>query len=155
MADYAGAVAAIKAKFVAEWVEGSGPKTRVALVNESPPDPWPPKSDDGELLPYVLLAIEGAGSGQTTFGTPNNQGYVYDGLIYVHVYVPVGNGTDIAAALAVAAGEIFRRKQFYSETPPYFVRSHVPRVDGGGPGSDDGIWFRVTATIPFEFYYRG
>jgi hypothetical protein len=56
--------------------------------------------------------------------------------------VPVGGGTDDAFALGVAAGDIFRAKQFYDNVMPgCYVRGWTPRVDGGGPGDDDGAWF--------------
>lgn len=154
MADYAGAVEAIKSRFTTLWVSGFEPRTKVVMVNENPQEPFPPRDGNNALQPWVLLSIEGAGAGQIAFGTTSSHGYLYVGTIYAHVYVPVGGGTADAFELAVAAGEIFRAKQFY-DTPPCFVRTHAPRVDGGAPGSDDGIWFRVTASIPFEFYYRG
>lgn len=155
MADYAGAVAAIVAKFEAEWVDGLDPRTRIAKVNENPAAPWPPVDDDQDLAPWVLIEVIGTAANVHAFGTPGSIGYLYLGLIAVHVFVPVGSGTSTGFALAVAAGDIFREKQFYDSTPPSYVRSHAPRVDNGGLGSDDGAWFRVTATIPFEFYYRG
>jgi hypothetical protein len=155
-ADFAGALVAIREKFVAEWVDGSEPRTRVAEVNKDPAAPWPPRDDEDKLQSYVLIAPQGVGADHPGFGTPGRQVYLYNGLIHIHVFVPVGNGTDHAFALAVAAGEIFRSKMFYSDvTLGCYVRSWTPRVDGGGPGDDDGIWFRVTATIPFEYYHLG
>jgi hypothetical protein len=151
-ADFAGAIQSIKDKFAAEWAS----RTRVVHVNANPDEPWPPRSDDNKLLPYVLMAPEGVSGELAAFGTPGNQTYLYPGLIHIHVYVPVGSGTADAFALAVAAGEIFRAEKFYDTVSPRcYVRSWTPRVDGGGPGDDDGVWFRVTATIPFEYWHRG
>lgn len=156
MADFAGALAAIRAKFVAEWIVGPDPRTRIALVNENPADPWPPKNPDNSLQNYVLLAPTGNGIGLCGFGTPGNQLTIYPGLIDIHVYAPVGKGTSDAFTLAVAAGEIFRNQLFYNNvTPGCYLRSWTPRVDGGGPGDDDGIWFRVSANIPFDYYHLG
>lgn len=155
-ADWAGAIVAIKALFASTWVIGPDPRTRIVEVNKNPEDPWPPKDAQGNLQAYVLIAPEGASADRIAFGTPGNQTYLYPGLIHVHVFVPVGQGTDQAFALAVAAGEIFRNQKFYDDvTPACYVRSWTPRVDGGGPGDDDGVWFRVTATIPFEYWHRG
>ncbi len=155
-ADFAGALVAIREKFVAEWVDGGDPRTRVAEVNKDPDAPWPPRDADNKLEAYVLIAPQGVEADHPGFGTPGRQVYLYRGLIHIHVYVPVGIGTDDAFALAVAAGEIFRSKTFYTDaTPGCYVRSWTPRVDGGGPGDDDGIWFRVSATIPFEYYHLG
>jgi hypothetical protein len=155
-ADFAGALQAINDKFVAEWVDGSEPRTRVVFVNKDPDDPWPPKDQAGHLLPYVLAAPQGATGDMVGVGMPGNHVYRYDGLIHLHVYVPVGAGTADAFAMAVAAGDIFRARKFYDDvTDGCYVRSWTPRVDGGGPGDDDGICYRVTATIPFEYWHRG
>jgi hypothetical protein len=158
MPDYAGAVAAAEAKFVAEWVTGDPPaaRTRIAFPNKNPSQPWPPRNNSNALLPWVRLSIEGAGAGWYAGGTPGNQLYLYEGLIYIHVFVPIGNGTAEAFQLAVLAGEIFRNQIFYNDNPQgCFVRSWAPRIDGGGVGSDDKAWFRVTAAIPFGYMHRG
>jgi hypothetical protein len=157
-ADYAGAVAAIEAKFVDEWKTGDPPaaRTRIAVPNKTPDAPWPPRNESNALQPWVLFSVEGADAGFYAGGTPGNQLYLHEGLIYVHVYVPVGNGTAVAFQLAVLAGEIFRNQNFYNDNPKgSFVRTWAPRIDGGGPGSDDKTWFRVTATIPFGYMHRG
>lgn len=157
-ADYAGAVEAIAAKFVAEWVAGDppAPRTRIGRVNEPPAEPWPPKDDAGKLQSWVLLSIEGVDADHPGFGTPGNQVYKYDGLIYLHCFAAIGQGDTALRALAVAGGEIFRAKLFYNDvTDGCYVRTWAPRIDGGGPGDDDGVWFRITATIPFEYYHRG
>jgi len=156
MADLAGALAAMRQRFVDNWVVGPDPRTRIAFVNENPAAPWPPKDPDGQLTGWVLFSAENASGDHPGFGTPGNQAYLYRGLIAIQVYVPVGKGSGDAFTLAVAAGEIFRSKKFYDGvTPGCYVRTWTPRVDGGGPGDDDGVWFRVGAVIPFEYWHRG
>lgn len=155
-ADWAGAIKAIKDRFVAQWVDGPDPRTRIAFVNETPDDPWPPRDADNKLQGYVLFAPQGVSGDRIAFGTPGNMTYLYPGLIHAHVYVPVGSGTDGAFPLAWSAGDIFKNQKFYDDiTPGCYVRSWTPRVDGGGPGDDDGVWYRVTATVPFEYWHRG
>lgn len=151
MADYAGAKAAIEALLTANWTT-----TRIAIVNKTPDDPWPPKDVDGKLAPYVLIEVVNTASDIVACGVPGSQTWLYLGLIHVHVFVPVDTGTDLATQYAVATGELFRAKQLYADVSPgCYVRSWSPRVDGGGDGSDDGVWFRVTATIPFQYWHRG
>jgi hypothetical protein len=151
MSDYAGAKAAIEARLAANWTT-----TRIVVVNVTPADPWPPKGVDGKLLPYVLVEVINTRSGLVGCGTPGSQTWRYDGLIHAHVFVPVDSGSDLATQYAVTIGEIYRAKQFYDNVSPgCFLRSWSPQVDGGGDGSDDGVWFRVTATIPFEYWHRG
>jgi hypothetical protein len=82
-------------------------------------------------------------------------------MIKAHVFAPVNTGIDDCYAKAVAIGEIFRNQVFYdSVTAGCFVRSGYtldgqPRIDQGDASSDDGQWFAVTATIPFEYWHRG
>jgi hypothetical protein len=147
MADFAGAVAAIKARLAANWsatpigyMNGAEPVTRNAATGT--PEPW------------VLAEIVGAGANIHGTGTPGDRVWLYDGLIYCHVFMPKGSGDDVARQHAVALGEIFRNAEFYTETPGHAVRCWAPRVDGGGDGADDGLWFRMTATIPFEYWFR-
>lgn len=148
MADFAGAVAAIKARIAAQWAT-----TPVGYMNEGKPQTHNDVS--GEPEPWVLVEIVGTGGDIHAAGKPGNRVWLYDGLIHAHVFVPAGTGDATAREHAVALGEIFRGAQFYDDTPGHAVRCWAPRVDGGGNGSDDGLWFRVTATIPFEYWHRG
>jgi hypothetical protein len=108
------------------------------------------------LVPWVNLEIVDTGSEIYGQGSPGNHVWRYDGLIYVHVFVPVNSGDALATQYAVAAGEIFRGTKFYDgETPGCYVRTWSPRVDGGGKGDDVGSWFRVSAVIDFEYWHRG
>lgn len=147
MADYAGAVAAIKARFAANWTS-----TPIAYQNEDFAD---------QVVPWVYFEIINSTADLRGAGTPGAHVWLYRGNIFIHVFVPKGQGSAEATALAVAAGEIFRAQQFYDATPGCAVRTGVgpdgegPRVDGGGSAADDGNWWRVTCTVPFEFYYRG
>lgn len=151
-ADYAGAVAATKALFASDW----NARTRIVDVNDTPAAPWPPKDADQQLQDWVLIEVVNTTSAIASQGTPGNQSWVYDGLINVHCFTPVGKGIERALANAVAAGEIFRGRKYYDGiTPGAYVRSWSPRVDGGRISDDDKRWFRVTATIPFEYRHRG
>ncbi|MBE1208110.1 phage tail terminator-like protein [Aminobacter carboxidus] len=150
MADYAGAKAAIRARLEANWST-----TRITFQNEQPALPWPPVDVDGVLQPWIQLEVVGLGSGIWTFGTPGNRGWRYPGTIYVHVFAPVGSGEATANQYAVAIGEIFRAAKFYDDGAGSYIRTLSPQVDDGDSGSDDGNWFRVTATVDFTYWHRG
>ncbi|MCV9960387.1 hypothetical protein OIU34_00610 [Pararhizobium sp. BT-229] len=150
MADYAGAEAAIKARLVANW-----PTTRITYQNETPAHPWPPIDGDGLLVPWVNLEIECFGSRIVGQGMPGNRVYRYDGLISVHVFTPIDSGADGGKAMAVAVGEIFRRKKFYDTEPGICVRTEDPYPAGGNSKSDDGAWFGTTMTCAFVYWHRG
>lgn len=156
MADFAGARAAIIARFVAQWVVDTDPRTRIARVNEPPAEPWPPRDDNNALEPWVLLEVTAETSGVATMGGPGNNAHRYAGTIAVHCYVPVGRDVDDAFDLAIAAGEIFRNQVLYDDVRPgCFVRTDAsPAIGRGQQGDDDGVWYRVTATIPFEYFHR-
>lgn len=149
-ADYAGAVAAIQAKFTAEWVIGAVARTPVGFINQTAPVA---KNEAGQPAPWVLFEIVHAGSYRHT-----NAIRVYDGIIKAHVFLPKGTGDADGLALAIAAGEIFRNKVFYDGvTAGCYVRSGhdlPPRVDDGDITSDDGKWFTLTASIPFEAWVQ-
>ncbi len=148
MADYAGAVAAITARLKEQW----GDRTPIGVLNEARPDLV---DDNGDPVPaWLFLEVVGAGSDIVGAGRPGDHRWVYDGLIQIHVFVPVGGGSAEAFRLATDAGEIFRAAEFYRQDD-CCVRSWSPRLDGGDGGSEDGMWWRVTATIPFEYLHRG
>ena len=150
MPDIAGAMAAIEARLAANWT-----RTRIAYPNTTPDDPWPP-TDNGSIVPWVLIEVFNTTGGLRAVGEPGNQFWLYTGLIHVHVFAPKGYGNADARTYASEIGEIFRNKVFYNDVPGYQVRTNAPFVDGGDIATDDvGTWFRVTCTVDFEYYHRG
>lgn len=158
MSDYAGAKAAIRARLVANW-----PTTQITYQNEQPAAAWPPVDGDGLLVPWVHLEIVTSRSGMHGAGKPGSQVWLTDGLILVHVFVPQGTGDALATEYANAVGEIFRAKVFYNAGDGCYVRTWAPRVDEGGPATsagdiewaNTGAWFRVSMSVPFEYWHRG
>ncbi len=156
-ADYAGACAAIRQRFEDNWQSGGSLITPVDYVNE----PGAPAVDgSGSPLPWVYFEIIHNGSYIVASGTPGQQTVVYEGFIKGHCFNPIYTGVADGLAKAVAIGEIFRNRVFYDTvTAGSYVRSGYakngqPRIDEGDASSDDGQWFAVTATIPFEFWTR-
>lgn len=147
MADYVGAVAAIKTRLIDNWTT-----TQVVYANENGLNPV---DDNGTPTPWVFAEIISTGSSIVGTGTTGNQTIVYDGLIKLHVMVPVGTGIETGFTHAVALGEIFRNQVFYTATAGRYVRTLVPRIDEGNANSEDGLWFSVTATIEFQYWHRG
>ena len=144
MADYAGAVAAIKQRMIDNWTT-----TPIVFQNENLYDP----SSDA-TRPWVYFEVIGNGSSRRGPGMPGHVEYLYLGLIAAHVFVPVNSGAELAQQYAVSIGEIFRSKEFYNDAPNA-VRTWTPQTDGGGSDADDANWWRVTVTVNFEFLYRG
>jgi hypothetical protein len=160
MADYAGAVAAMRDRFLTQWVDGSGARrTPVMLQNEPAKDeagdviaPWPPVDGSGRPIPWVYFEVIGNGSELRGAGLPGNQVWLYRGHIHVNVLVAEGFGIDVAQQLAVAAGEIFRAATFYRDGQGSKILTMSPETDGGGNDADNGNQFCVTCTVPFEFF---
>lgn len=145
MADWAGAVAAARARFAAAI--GSTP---VEYQNEDPPqNPWPPSP----AVPWIYFEMLQTQSEIRGAGKPGSQTWLTLGHIMIHVFAPKGYALPEHLALAGTAGEIFRSATFYATDPGAKVICKAPSVQGGDSSSDDGNWFGVTVSIPFEFYF--
>lgn len=161
MPDYFGAVSAIKVRLVEQWVDGnSNPLTLIVYVNAQPEPPFPPiDQSTGNPAPFLVCEVAGIKSDPYTFGNVGNRFFVYDGLILLHVLIPINDGTDVAQQLAVTAGEIFRTATFYVDANGSYIRTIAPNPPDGGSAADlegvtAGNTFRVTVTVPFQFFLR-
>lgn len=155
MPDYAGAVASIKARLVANWTT-----TAIAYVNKQPEPPFPPIDPlTGNPAAVLICEVVGTQSNPYTFGKSGNRFFLYDGLIILHILVPVDEGDDRAQTLALAAGEIFRTATFYVDANGSYVRTMAPNPPDGGSKTDVegvqvGASFRVSISIPWQYFHR-
>jgi hypothetical protein len=161
MSDYFGAVSAIKQRLVEQWVDGGGnPKTLIVYVNHLPEEQFPPIDPaTGNPAPFLVCEVAGTRSDPYTFGNVGNRFFIYDGLILLHVLVPLNEGTDRAQQMAVAAGEVFRTATIAIGSDGSYVRTIAPNPADGGSSADlegvqAGNTFRVTVTVPFQFFMR-
>jgi hypothetical protein len=147
MADYAGAVAAMRARFVAAW----GATTQVAFQNEEPPaSPWPPEP----AAPWIFFDVIQTESLERGVGLPGAKVWLTTGNIFLQLFVPLNYGQPDVLALAQQAGEIFRAATFYVDaTTGAKVMTSAPVIGGGGSNADNGNWFGVTVSIPFQFFF--
>lgn len=148
MADYAGAVAAMRARFVAAW----GATTPVQFQNEDPPSsPWPPEPSAGAWCYFEVIQTE---SKERGVGLPGSKVWLTTGNIFVHIQVPGGHGLPAQLALTNQAGSIFRAATFYQDSVTGAkVVCGAPSEPGGASDADNGNWFSLTVSIPFEFYF--
>lgn len=163
MGSYAAAKAAVRAALETGWTT-----TRRLYQNETPADPWPPSTvPAGSIFPvmspWVYMEIASMpGQSLSGVGVPGDQLSQTNGFIYVHVFVPDGTGEATATQYAETIGELFRSKKVY-EADGCYLRTWVPRVDEGGDagaqseiaGINAGNWFRVTMSVPFQYFHRG
>ncbi|MHA6690596.1 phage tail terminator-like protein [Devosia sp. A449] len=164
MGSYGAAKAAAKAALEAGWTT-----TRIAYQNEVPDEPWPPEavvpgSSFAAFQPFVFFEMATMpGQAIRGVGMPGNHLSQTNGFFYVHVFVPDGTGEATATQYAEAIGELFRAKVLYQPGDGCYLRCWVPRVDEGGDaaaqseiaGVNAGNWYRVTVSVPFQYFHRG
>lgn len=109
---------------------------------------------NGNPAPWAYAEVMSTGADIRGVGVPGDHVVVEDGIIMLTVFVPDGEGTATAFGLAGQLGEIFRVQQFYDAEPGVCIRTWTPRISGGDSGSDDGMWFAVSVSIPFQFWRR-
>lgn len=132
----------MRARFVTAWNNA----TPISYQNESFPE-------QDANTPWVYFEVLQTASDIRGFGKPGSQSWLTLGLIVIHVFAPKGYGLPDHLALANAAGEIFRAQTFYVNDPAK-VLCRAPSVQGGASDADDGNWFVLSVSIPFEFYFQ-
>ena len=148
MASLAGAIAAMRAHFVTGWT------TPIAYPNgERPAGIWPPQVD-GKPVPWAYFEVLPSDSDYRGVGLPGDHVWLTRGNIFINIYCAQGAGVSPALELAEAAGEKFRAQTLYRDEAGAKVVCRAPICDGGGPDAENGNVFRVTTTIPFEFFFR-
>lgn len=150
-ANYAGAVAAIEARFIAQFSAAPFQKQ-----NADPPQAvWPPPKPGADQLPppFAYLEVLQTSSALRGAGSPGNQTWLTLGLIQVHVFAPRGYGMSDHIAIAEAAGEVFRAATFYNTDPGAKIQCAAPAIGGGDSAADDGEYFALKVAIPFEFFF--
>ena len=149
MADWAGAVAAMRAR-----LEGGFNAAPVEYQNEDPPQqPWPPAS-----APWIFFEVIETQTTQRGVGTPGNKPWLTVGHMFAHVFAPKGYGLPDHLAIAGAIMTLYRGATFYNTDPDAKVvcigaDGAGPSVQGGDSKSGDGNQFGVTVAIPFQFYF--
>lgn len=121
---------------------GGWTTTPVQWANDRPDRPEPP-------APWVFAEIRGVDSRLLSMGTVGNHQMQDDGFVSLSVFVPFGTGTDLAYQYSEQLAALFRG---VAQSGVQFL---APTPADGGPGSDDGNWYRVTTHIPFFYLYIG
>jgi hypothetical protein len=131
-------VATIRTKLEAEW---SG--APIAWPNED----FQANGQDA----WVHVEVQGNGAEGTVIGSVGKRAVTEMGLIFAHVFVPVGTGTDEAFRIAEEIGAVFRLTSFSGTGVR--IAAGVPSIGEAEPGDENGNWFRVSASIPFTAHY--
>ena len=129
---------AVRAKLAAEW---SG--CAIAWPNEA--------FEAAEQVPWAFCEVQGNGSSRTAFNSAGKRVAADDGLLMIDVFVPVGTGDQEAKALAQGISEVLAMQVF--DAADCRITCGAPFVGQGEAGSDDGMWFRVSASVPLAAIY--
>lgn len=124
------------------WADARAKIEAAALV---PPDRvyWPNEPFVLPEPPAVWLAVESEGDVMAPIEL-GGRTWQEEGTFYVHVMAPAGQGTAEARVLAEAVMGLFRGLGPASMT---YLGGAIGR---GGP-SDDGAWWRLSASVDFKF----
>lgn len=138
MADAYTAADAIRDRLIAAWT--ATPAARLRFENG-------PFIDMTTLAPFCQVEIVG-GDDRPYIGNPADRLNRLDGVILLHLMVPVQDGTaDIAAmhrnARSALANAVFSGVYTQGISP-----------NRGRPGAEDGSYHGVTSAIPFFYLYR-
>lgn len=142
---FATAVATIQARMQANWTS-----TPLCFQNGITPDGahFDPPADGVTAWVYFEV-LPGSGSIAGFGGGEGNHTLRRGGVVFAHVYVPVGTGLATALAHTDAIAAIFEAKGFSG------IRCYEATPGGTGSGDDEGNWFRASISIRFEFEFIG
>lgn len=135
MATSADVYGAVKTYLTANWLT-----TTIAWENEqfTPPEPpaaWIAVEVTGNLLSQASL---GAGAD----GNLWREG----GMVWLHVFVPAFTGSETARTYARNLVGLFRGLALNADT----IRFRDASIGLGQAGSDDGLWWRLSASVEWQ-----
>ena len=136
MTTFATAATLLRGRFESDWVSGPGvPRTPIAWQNI----PFTP----GDDTPWVYFEVLHGDASQIGLGAAGARAFRQTGVVLIHVFTPVAEGTDIIFGLADAAAAILRGSDLSG------VLCRAPRIQGTPDA--DGEWYRLTVAVPFQY----
>ena len=121
----------------ARWLESWGDTSLTQLGNETfdPPDAL-----------WCQLLIQSRPSGVGTIGKPGNRKMDREGVVFVLLREPPGDGTGNLADKASAARDVFEGCRF----GPHSLRFNEGDIGEAGD-VDSGRWWGVAVEVPFAY----
>jgi hypothetical protein len=100
--------------------------------------------------PWIMTAFPGSAIGRADIGAPDAPMWDETGAFMLHVFTPLGAGTDAADAIADALWELFRGEEvdgvrFDERLAGTTGEREIPGLDGVYWGASYGITFRLLA----------
>lgn len=111
-----------------------------------PNEPFEAPSD----APWLYIEIKGNGASGSGVGGVGKRVVEADGLILAHVFVPVGVGRTPADQLARSLGGMLHLRALPGTAT---IQTGAADIGSAESGDDDGLWWRVSLSIPFTAHY--
>jgi hypothetical protein len=104
----------------------------------------PPLSSDGTTQPYLFIQISYNSTTQESIGEEPRTGNRWDetGQVFFHVYTPSGGGSALSDQYADAIITLFRGLTLDTNIEFQDIFSDI-----GGPGDDNGNYYRVSVSV--------
>lgn len=127
---------AVKTYLTAQWSS-----TTIAWENEPFSKPEPPAH-------WIAVEMQGTLYGQQSIGAGEQADNRWDeeGILWVHIMAPTGEGSSTARQYAKAIADLFRGTMLLSDSLEFMDAS----IGAGERGDDDGNYWRLTCTIDWR-----
>lgn len=116
---------------------------------------WPNERIDTAEPParFVAVEVQGVTNEIRGVGDDGHRLFIHPGIIIAHVFTEFGEGEAAADAIADELSSLLSWQQVDAPAAPQIVRTHSPTVHDGELNSENGNYWRVTVSVPFDFYY--
>lgn len=142
------AKALLRTRLEQQWQAGQYRATKLVFPNE-----YPPKKDA-----YVAIEFEGTYGDKTIFGSVGKRLAVEAGIVFIHAFVPTGQGDTLGDKLVETVTGILELQQIAGAGNPPDGRIALEGGAPPSPVSDDqpllkdqpsGSYYRVSGSVPF------
>lgn len=138
------AEAAIRAYIEAQWALGAYPAVPLQFENDT----------QTRATTFVHLMIEGLFAEKGIYGGSGKRGSVEHGIIFIHAFVPKGDGKATATNLVDAMTTILELKTLAAGINAGGGDPPSPIDSGDGPGGlpypqPGGNYYRCSGSVPF------
>lgn len=116
---------------------------------------WPNERIDSAEPPvrFVAIEVQGVTNEIRGVGDDGNRLFIHPGIVLAHIFTEFGEGETTADSIADEIANLLSWKQFDAPASPQMVRTHSPTMHDGELNSENGNYWRVTVSVPFDFYY--
>lgn len=111
-----------------------------------------PIGADGRKISFVEYEQIGGRTTQQSFGSSGNRVERSPGLLRFYFLVPEGEGTSEAISKADTMGSLFELQEFRLDDGTMLI-TYEPSVSQNVAGVEDGSYWVLMLSIPYDYYY--